>query len=179
MPRKAPAPFSYEGLDRVIHEKARLGIMTSLAGQPKGLSFADLKRLCGLTDGNLSRHLQVLEEGGCVRIDKGYEGKRPLTTCRLTQAGKARFSAPMSATLTTATAIHPAKNGRGRHFGSQRRSARGRRSLPARSRRHHGGLADSMSRTHLSLKFFVLFFKASVAGKRLLARQQAEPEGDD
>jgi len=91
MPRKSPAPFSYEGLDRVIHEKARLGIMTSLAGQPKGLSFADLKRLCGLTDGNLSRHLQVLEEGGFVRIDKGYEGKRPLTTCRLTPVGKARF----------------------------------------------------------------------------------------
>jgi DNA-binding transcriptional ArsR family regulator len=91
MPADEKAPFSYEGLDRLIHEKARLGIMTSLAGHPKGLSFADLKRLCGLTDGNLSRHLQVLEEGGFVRIDKGYEGKRPLTTCRLTPVGKERF----------------------------------------------------------------------------------------
>jgi DNA-binding transcriptional ArsR family regulator len=91
MPADPHAPFSYEGLDRLIHEKARLGIMTSLAGRPKGLSFADLKRLCGLTDGNLSRHLQVLEEGGFVRLDKGYEGKRPLTTCRLTPVGKARF----------------------------------------------------------------------------------------
>src|SRR5262249_53123917 len=56
------APFAYEGLDRVIHEKARLGILTSLMAHPKGLAFADLKQLCGLTDGNLSRHLQVLEE---------------------------------------------------------------------------------------------------------------------
>ncbi|MEG6509968.1 transcriptional regulator [Methyloligella sp. 2.7D] len=91
MTRETNAPYSYDGLDRVIHEKARLGIMTSLIGHPKGLSFADLKRLCGLTDGNLSRHLQVLEETGLVRIDKSFEGKRPLTTCRLTGEGRARF----------------------------------------------------------------------------------------
>ena len=58
------APFSYEGLDRVMHEKARLGLLTSLMAHPKGLAFADLKQLCGLTDGNLSRHLQVLQEAG-------------------------------------------------------------------------------------------------------------------
>ena len=55
-----PGRFAYEGLDRVLHEKARLGIMTSLVGRPEGLIFADLKRLCALTDGNLSRHLDVL-----------------------------------------------------------------------------------------------------------------------
>ncbi|MEX6508142.1 transcriptional regulator [Jiella sp. M17.18] len=87
----AEAPFSYQGLDRVIHEKARLGIMTSLVGQRKGLAFADLKRLCGLTDGNLSRHLQVLEEAGLVRIDKSFEGRRPLTKCHLTAEGRQRF----------------------------------------------------------------------------------------
>ena len=87
----AEAPFSYGGLDRVIHEKARLGIMTSLVGHSKGLAFADLKKLCGLTDGNLSRHLQVLEEAGLVRIDKSFEGKRPLTKCHLTAAGRQRF----------------------------------------------------------------------------------------
>ena len=65
-----PAPFSYDGLDRVIHEKARLGLMASLMAHPKGLAFADLKQLCGLTDGNLSRHLQVLEEAGLVAIEK-------------------------------------------------------------------------------------------------------------
>jgi DNA-binding transcriptional ArsR family regulator len=85
------APFAYEGLDRVLHEKARLGILTSLATHPKGLAFADLKQLCGLTDGNLSRHLQVLEEAGVVEISKTFEHKRPLTTCRLTRAGRKRF----------------------------------------------------------------------------------------
>ncbi len=85
------APFAYEGLDRVLHEKARLGIMTSLMAHPKGLAFGDLKQLCGLTDGNLSRHLQVLEEAKVVEVIKTFERKRPLTTCRLTTAGKRRF----------------------------------------------------------------------------------------
>lgn len=86
------APFAYEGLDRVFHEKARLGIVTSLAGNAEGLGFSDLKSLCGLTDGNLSRHLQVLEEARYVLIEKGYEGKRPYTWCRLSAKGRARFS---------------------------------------------------------------------------------------
>ncbi len=85
------APFSYEGLDRVIHEKARLGLLTSLMAHPKGLSFSDLKQLCALTDGNLSRHLQVLQEAGLVEVIKGYEGNRPHTTCRLTKTGRKRF----------------------------------------------------------------------------------------
>jgi DNA-binding transcriptional ArsR family regulator len=85
------APFSYNGLDRVIHEKARLGLMTSLMAHPKGLAFADLKQLCGLTDGNLSRHLQVLQEAGLVEVTKGYEGNRPHTSCRLTRIGRRRF----------------------------------------------------------------------------------------
>ncbi|MGB8366673.1 MAG: winged helix-turn-helix domain-containing protein [Rhizomicrobium sp.] len=86
------APFAYEGLDRIFHEKARLGIVSSLAGHADGLGFSDLKSLCGLTDGNLSRHLQVLEEAGYVDIEKGYDGKRPCTRCRLTAEGRARFS---------------------------------------------------------------------------------------
>ena len=85
------APFAYDGLDRVIHEKARLGLLTSLMAHPKGLSFADLKQLCALTDGNLSRHLQVLQEAGLVEVIKGYEGNRPHTTCRLTKSGRKRF----------------------------------------------------------------------------------------
>ncbi len=86
------APYAYEGLDRIFHEKARLGIVSSLAGHADGLSFSDLKSLCALTDGNLSRHLQVLEEAGYVKIEKGYEGKRPYTRCRLSAQGRARFS---------------------------------------------------------------------------------------
>ena len=89
--RDKAAPFSYEGLDRVMHEKARLGLLTSLMVNAEGLAFAELKRLCDLTDGNLSRHLQVLEEAGLVEITKGYEGNRPHTRCRLTRAGRRRF----------------------------------------------------------------------------------------
>lgn len=89
---KREAPFAYDGLDRIFHEKARLGIVSSLAGQADGLGFSELKSLCGLTDGNLSRHLQVLEEAGFVAIEKGYAGKRPHTRCRLSAKGRARFS---------------------------------------------------------------------------------------
>ncbi len=85
------APFAYEGLDRAIHEKARLGVLTSLMVHPRGLPFGDLKQLCALTDGNLSRHLQVLQEAGLVEIVKGHAGNRPQTQCRLTAAGRQRF----------------------------------------------------------------------------------------
>ena len=83
--------FAYDGLERAIHEKARLGIMTSLASHPKGLLFGDLKALCALTDGNLSRHLQVLNDEGLVEVWKGYFKKRPQTLCRLTDEGRRRF----------------------------------------------------------------------------------------
>lgn len=83
--------FAYEGLDRVIHERARLSVLTSLLTHPKGLTFADLKQLCALTDGNLSRHLRVLESAGLVSIAKGQELNRPLTTCRITGAGRMRY----------------------------------------------------------------------------------------
>ena len=83
--------FAYDGLDRVIHEKARLGVLTSLVAHPKGLVFGDLKALCGLTDGNLSRHLQVLEEASLIAIAKGYDHNRPQTVCRITAQGRARY----------------------------------------------------------------------------------------
>ncbi|WP_406700288.1 transcriptional regulator [Singulisphaera sp. Ch08] len=83
--------FAYEGLERVFHEKARLGIMTSLVTHPKGLVFADLKELCALTDGNLSRHLQVLHEAGLLEVWKGFQQNRPQTLCRLTEEGRRRF----------------------------------------------------------------------------------------
>ncbi len=83
--------FAYEGLDRVIHERARLSVLTSLITHAKGLPFNDLKQLCALTDGNLSRHLKVLETEGMVKITKGQEQNRPLTTCRITAAGRKRY----------------------------------------------------------------------------------------
>jgi DNA-binding MarR family transcriptional regulator len=83
--------FAYEGLERVFHEKARLGIMTSLVTNPKGLLFNDLKELCSLTDGNLSRHLQVLHDADFVEVWKGFHKNRPQTLCRLTDDGRRRF----------------------------------------------------------------------------------------
>lgn len=88
---KREAPFAYEGLDRVMHEKARLGLLSSLVAHPKGLVFSDLKQKCGLTDGNLSRHLQVLQEAGLVEISKSFEGNRPQTSVALTRNGRRRF----------------------------------------------------------------------------------------
>jgi DNA-binding MarR family transcriptional regulator len=83
--------FAYDGLDRVIHEKARLSVLTSLIAHPKGLVFGDLKQMCGLTDGNLSRHLQVLDEAGLIEIEKGYDRNRPQTVCRISTQGRRRY----------------------------------------------------------------------------------------
>jgi DNA-binding MarR family transcriptional regulator len=83
--------FAYGGLDRVIHEHARLSILTSLITNPKALTFGDLKQLCSLTDGNLSRHLSVLEEAKMVQTVKGHDRNRPQTVCRITPSGRKRY----------------------------------------------------------------------------------------
>jgi predicted ArsR family transcriptional regulator len=87
----ASGRFSYDGLDRVMHEKARLGILTSLVAHPSGIAFNDLKELCSLTDGNLSRHLEVLSEAGLVEVYKESGRGRPQTTYQLTKDGRRRF----------------------------------------------------------------------------------------
>jgi DNA-binding transcriptional ArsR family regulator len=91
MRQSETAPFAYEGLDRIIHERARLGILTCLAAHPKGLAFGDLRRLCGLTDGNLNRHLAALQDAGIVEMTKRFEGARPQTTCRISDDGRVRY----------------------------------------------------------------------------------------
>jgi DNA-binding MarR family transcriptional regulator len=83
--------FAYDGLDRVIHERARLSVLTSLISHAKGLPFGELKQLCALTDGNLNRHLTVLEEAGLIAISKGMEHNRPQTVCRITPLGRKRY----------------------------------------------------------------------------------------
>lgn len=83
--------FAYEGLDRLIHEKARLGILTSLIRETSGLTFNELKDRCNLTDGNLSRHLNMLEEGGLISLEKSLRNNRSLTTVLLTEVGRAKF----------------------------------------------------------------------------------------
>jgi len=89
--RPSEGRFAYEGLDRVIHERARLSVLTSLVTNPKGLAFGDLKQLCALTDGNLNRHLRVLEKGKMIEIIKKHDRNRPLTVCRITPSGRARY----------------------------------------------------------------------------------------
>jgi DNA-binding MarR family transcriptional regulator len=83
--------YAYDGLDRVIHERARLSLLTSLITHARGLSFGELKQLCGLTDGNLNRHLQVLEEAKLIVITKGTDHNRPQTSCRVTASGRKRY----------------------------------------------------------------------------------------
>ncbi|MFO0918556.1 MAG: transcriptional regulator [Planctomycetaceae bacterium] len=90
-PSDSAGRFAYEGLERVLHEKARLGIMTSLAAHPQGLLFNELKELCALTDGNLNRHLKVLQEEQLVELWKGYSQRRPQTLVRITALGRERF----------------------------------------------------------------------------------------
>lgn len=88
--RKVPR-FAYDGLDRVIHERARLSVLTSLITHAKGQSFGELKLLCGLTDGNLNRHLMVLEEAKLVTTAKAMEQGRPQTICKVTALGRKRY----------------------------------------------------------------------------------------
>lgn len=99
MPKREPKPtetdasgrFAYDGLERAIHEKARLGIMTSLLTHPEGVSFNDLKQLCKLTDGNLSRHLEVLQQDHLITQEKVSGTGRSTTRCYLTDLGRKRF----------------------------------------------------------------------------------------
>jgi DNA-binding MarR family transcriptional regulator len=89
--RSGEGRFAYERLDRVIHERARLSVLTSLITNPRGVTFGDLKQLCSLTDGNLSRHLSVLETAKMVEIVKGHDRNRPQTVCRITPSGRKRY----------------------------------------------------------------------------------------
>lgn len=81
----------YEALERIFHEPNRLAIMSALARASGGLTFNDLKEECGLTDGNLSRHLKVLEEAGAVGIKKTFVGVKPQTTAHLSAKGRQNF----------------------------------------------------------------------------------------
>jgi len=85
-----PEPFLQ--LDRLIHEKGRLAIMSMLAATPD-LSFTELRNSLGMTDGNLTTHIRTLQEAGYLAVSKSYEKGRPLTTCALTAAGRKAFAA--------------------------------------------------------------------------------------
>jgi DNA-binding MarR family transcriptional regulator len=84
-------PETFLQLDRVIHEKGRLAIMSMLAASPE-LSFTELRDALSMTDGNLTTHIRTLQEAGYVAIAKSFQNNRPLTTCSLTTAGKKAFA---------------------------------------------------------------------------------------
>jgi DNA-binding MarR family transcriptional regulator len=83
-------------LDEVIHQRTRLGIVAVLM-EAKRADFKYLRDALDLTDGNLSRHLQILEEAGYVRITKRFEGKRPRTWVAVTRRGREAFAAELHA----------------------------------------------------------------------------------
>ncbi len=84
-----PEPFLQ--IDRVIHEKGRLAIMSMLAASPE-LSFTELRDPLGMTDGNITTHIRTLQEAGYLSVTKSFQNNRPLTTCALTPAGKKAFA---------------------------------------------------------------------------------------
>ena len=85
-----PEPFLQ--LDRVIHEKGRLTIMSLLAASPE-MSFTEIRDTLGMTDGNLTTHIRTLQEAGYVSVSKSFHKNRPLTTCTLTAQGRKAFTA--------------------------------------------------------------------------------------
>ncbi len=84
-------PETFLQLDRVIHEKGRLAIMSLLAATPE-VAFTDLRDALAMTDGNLTTHLRTLQQEGYVSIAKAFQNNRPLTTCSLTRQGKKAFA---------------------------------------------------------------------------------------
>ena len=81
----------YAALNKIFHEPNRLAIVSALCNSEDGVTFHDLKEECGLTDGNLSRHLKSLQEARVVRIRKTFVGAKPQTTSFLTDRGRNHF----------------------------------------------------------------------------------------
>lgn len=90
------APHPTSGLNDVVHQKARLGILAVLA-ETERADFTYLKSMLDLTDGNLGRHIEVLAGSGLVHVEKGYAGKRPRTWVTITRAGRHALADEMAA----------------------------------------------------------------------------------
>jgi predicted ArsR family transcriptional regulator len=102
---KSTAPFAYEGLERIFHERGRLAVCTCLIAHAGGLSFKQLQDACALTDGNLNRHLHALAETGIVTLERVRGDGRPTTIVRITDSGKARFLAYIDELETVVRAV--------------------------------------------------------------------------
>jgi len=104
--RAAKGKHSPPALDRLIHERMRLGIVSALAAN-ESLTFKDLKNLMDTTDGNLSVHARKLEDGGYIACTKSFEGRLPKTEYKLTAAGKRALESYLS---HMETLIHQMRN---------------------------------------------------------------------
>jgi DNA-binding transcriptional ArsR family regulator len=112
-----PTDNPYAHLERIFHEPGRLTIMSDLLGASKGLTFTELKKNSNLTDGNLSRHLKVLEKANAVTINKTFVKNRPQTTVALSKRGRKDFLAYLQALeavlLDAASKVEPVEARKG------------------------------------------------------------------
>lgn len=87
----------YDALERIFHEPNRLSIMSAVCAADSGITFSELREVCGLTDGNLNRHLKVLAEAGAVRIEKAFVDGKPRTTISISKKGLDQFNKYLAA----------------------------------------------------------------------------------
>ncbi|MCA1808536.1 MAG: transcriptional regulator [Kiritimatiellia bacterium] len=92
-----PDPNPFDALEKIFHEPNRLAIMSALCVAEKGLTFNALREQCSLTDGNLNRHLKVLEEAEAIRVTKAFVKNKPRTTIFLSKNGLKRFGEYLAA----------------------------------------------------------------------------------
>lgn len=98
----------HEALEKLFHEPNRLAILSALCAADSGLPFVELRDACGLTDGNLNRHLKVLEEAGVIRTAKKFVDDKPRTTVHLSREGLQRFQEYLEALETVLKQAHKA-----------------------------------------------------------------------
>jgi DNA-binding MarR family transcriptional regulator len=95
-PEQASQAHPTNGIDETVHQRHRLGILT-ITAEAHRADFGYLREALGLTPGNLSKHLTVLEEAGMIQVEKGYAGRRPRTWVRITARGRAALAAELAA----------------------------------------------------------------------------------
>jgi DNA-binding transcriptional ArsR family regulator len=88
---KQPESLPIDALERVFHEPNRLAILSTLCAADDAISFTELRDTCGLTDGNLNRHLKALEDDGIISVKKSFIDRKPRTTITITHRGLNRF----------------------------------------------------------------------------------------
>lgn len=90
-----PPAHPTNGLSDTVHQRHRLGVLT-IAAETERVEFGYLREALGLTAGNLSRHLAVLEEASLIQVEKGYQGRRPRTWIQITQRGQDALAAEIA-----------------------------------------------------------------------------------